>query len=851
MTTPMFQQYHALKQENPNAILMFRMGDFYEMFFDDAVLAADILDVTLTTRNKKDPEPIPMAGVPHHAVESYVQRLVDAGHRVAMADQVEDPATAKGIVRRAVVRVVTPGVVLNPSLVAAKESNYLCAVSKLGEAWGLAFLDSTTGELRITATRDPERAAAEVARHQPKEALVAPHAMCDALRHTLKDVPLGPLEPSAWNGQVGLATVGKWCPEDCAAIQSSHAAAPALGAIAAYVEATQGSLHNVQSLRHYSLEQHLVLDETTRANLELTRTLRGHARKGSLLGLMDRTKTSAGARLLRDWLSSPLQEAQAILRRQEGVGGLVTAPAEREALQRALRHVADIERLAARIAQGTAHPRDLSGLRRSLAACPDVNAAVRDVHILRDYVPDDRCADVLDDLQRTLTDDPPAQLTEGGLIREGIDPDLDELTHLAMRGVSTLNDIESREREATGIPSLKIKQNRIFGYFIEVTSANLHKVPERYLRKQTLSNCERYITEELKELEGKLLGADERRKALEHALFLSLRERVAGHIKRLLALARTLAQLDVLASLADIAQSEGWTRPTLGEGTELRIDGGRHPIVEQAQESERFVPNDVQFTPDEQQMILITGPNMSGKSTFMRQVALIAVMAQMGSYVPADHAHIGLVDRIFTRVGASDDLAAGQSTFMVEMSETATILTHATKRSLVILDEIGRGTSTYDGLAIAWAVAEDLHQRIGCRTLFATHYHELTLLADRFKTVVNQSVAVTEHKGQIIFLRKLRQGSADRSYGIQCARLAGLPELVLKRAAHVLHDLETRAPRNENEQLSFFGSTPPPDEVLEVTPPSDPLRDALLEIQPDDLSPRDALAALYTLRDLV
>ncbi|MEO0606137.1 MAG: DNA mismatch repair protein MutS, partial [Myxococcota bacterium] len=543
-----------------------------------------------------------------------------------------------------------------------------------------------------------------------------------------------------------------------------------------------GDLDNVHQIESYEPHAFMVIDDSTRRNLELARTLLGHRRRGSLLDLIDRTKTPMGARMLGDWLAFPLLAVADIEARQASVAALVEAPPARRDLREALAEVVDVPRIGARVTQATANARDLAALLRSLQAVPRVIAAIDALEPLAVHRPTDLCRDVADDLDRWLVDDPPQSLTEGGMIRPEADQELAELHRLSLDGVSVIAKLEAEEQEKTGIGSLKIKRNRVFGYFLEVTSAHLHKVPDRFLRKQTLTNCERYITPELKELEEKVLGADERRRALEYERFVELRQRVAAASHRLLELARQLAALDALASLAEVASARRWTRPTLGDDARLDIRGGRHPMVEAALDEDRFVPNDVRLDPEHRSLIVLTGPNMSGKSTVLRQTAIIAVLAQMGCFVPADGAHVGVCDRVFTRVGAADDLRRGQSTFMVEMSETASILEHATARSLVVLDEIGRGTSTYDGLAIAWAVAEDLVDRVGCRALFATHYHELCELAEVRATVENQSVAVTESDGQILFLRRLKPGGASRSYGIQCARIAGLPNPVIHRA---------------------------------------------------------------------
>jgi DNA mismatch repair protein MutS len=850
--TPMFEQYHALRSAHPNAILFFRMGDFYEVFFEDAELCARVLDLTLTSRNKHDDDPIPMAGVPHHAAASYIQRLTDEGYRVAIAEQVEDPALAKGLVRREVVRVATPGVVFDPSTLEAREPNYLIAIAWAKGGAGVAVLDLSTGDLRCAPTRTTAEAAAEIHRFEPREALLHPTLRDDAdLRAALARhrAVLSDVDDEAWTADAAQAALGALLPPGT----PLDAASCAAGALLAYARAVSGgAVGNVRELRRYTPAGFVRIDDTTRRNLEISRTLLGGRRQGSLLGLIDRCATGMGSRALRSWLAFPLLDRGLIGERQRAVGVLRDAETEREQARRALREVADIERILARVGQGTAHARDLAGLRRSLRVVPELLDALSTLPDLAPRLPRDPCADVADDLERHLVEDPPISLTEGGLLRRGVDAELDTLTTLSQSAVGAIAALEEQERAATGISSLKIRANRVFGYYIEITKANVHKVPkDRYRRKQTLSTGERYITHELKELEEKVLGADERRQQLEYALFVALRERVAAHADRLLGLARSLAELDALAALAEVARRWDWSCPEVVDEPVLDLSAARHPVVEASLRDERFVPNDCRLDAEDRRLIVLTGPNMSGKSTVMRQVALCALLAQIGSFVPAERAVVGLCDRIFTRVGAADDLARGQSTFMVEMSETAAILHGATARSLVIVDEIGRGTSTYDGLAIAWSVAEDLARRVRCRALFATHYHELCDLAATEPGVVNQSVGVSEVGDEIVFLRTLREGGASRSYGIQCARLAGLPAATVDRARALLATFEKNALRNDRQQLSLFGTAAPAAPARPAPPPRpDPVREAVNALDPDTLTPREALDALYRLRAL-
>ncbi len=857
----MFDQFMALKRQNPDAILFYRMGDFYETFFEDAVITARVLELTLTSRNKNDPDPVPMAGVPHHAAAGYIQRMVDAGYRIAIADQVEDPATAKGLVRREVVRVVTPGVVLDPSSLAAREPSWLVGVVATSKGFGLAALEVSTGDLRLTSVDDLAALLGELHRLEPKEALLGPKLAPDddaAIRATLErhrtlvsEVEAGAWEPSEARRELetllGVADLAGF------GVRRDEAGVRAAGAVVRYArQRLVDRLGNVQRIRTWRPGSFLVIDDATRRNLEIVRSMRDGGRSGSLLGLLDKARSAMGSRLLREWLSFPLLDLRAIGARQEAIAALLERPDVRETVARALSKVSDVERITARVAQQSAHARDLLGLKRTLESLPEIVAALADVPSVGALIPGDRAQDVLDDLTTWLAEDPPLALTEGGLIRAGAHAELDELSMLAAEGLGVIRKVEEREREATGITSLKIRHTSVFGYYIEITRSHLHRVPDRFIRKQTLANAERYFTLELKELEEKVLGADERRKKLEQALFIQLRERVALAIGRLQGIARALAAVDVLVALADVAESSRWCRPTVVDEPVLTLRGSRHPVVEASLDEERFVPNDVSLDAATRRMIVLTGPNMAGKSTVLRQVALITLLAQIGSYVPADSATVGVADRIFTRVGASDDLSRGQSTFMVEMAETAAILHGATARSVVILDEIGRGTSTYDGLSIAWAVAEDLVDRVGCRAMFATHYHELCELADTRPIVVNQSIAVSEWGEKILFLRQLVEGGASRSYGIQCARLAGVPRPVIRRAQSLLAHFEKHAPRNEHAQLSLFGMAPVAGAtvVVEEAAP-DALRDALHDLNPDALSPREAHDLLYRLKGLL
>ncbi len=863
LDTPMFRQYLSLKAEHKDAFLFFRMGDFYELFFDDAVAVAPILEVVLTSRNRNGPDPVPMCGVPVKAADTYIRRVVDAGFKVAIAEQVEDPRQAKGLVDRKVVRVVSPGVVLDPEGLEAREPNYVLGICNgRDQRYGLAFLDVSTGDLRVTETVGLEATCAELGRLPVREAVLPDdlEGRDEVLAH-LSDTLINQLPRARFSRTgarrilhqvLGVTDLGGF---GAAGLDPAIAAA---GGVLHYArDNSHSDLGHVHRMRVVHQGGHMVLDETTRRNLELFRPLHGAGRRGTMIHLLDRSATPMGGRLLREWLAFPLLDPVAIRTRLDRVQALHDDMAARDLLRKALREVADLERIGSKVAQGTAHGRDLTALRRSLEALPGVLEVLSRNDVMVAVLPQDRCTDVLEALASVLEDEPPLALTEGGLIRPGLDPELDELRVLAKEGKGAISHMEDREREATGINSLRIRHHKTQGYFIEVRQSKLHLVPERYRRWQTLTNVERYITAELKEFEDKVLTADTRSKAMEYELFIELRQRVAEQLSRLQALAAAIAELDVLGTLAEVAVQHRYRRPEVHTGQSLELHDARHPVVETMLDDERFVPNTLELEPEQRRLVILTGPNMSGKSTIMRQVALCTLMAQMGCFVPARMARVGICDRIFVRVGASDDLARGRSTFMVEMAETANILHNATQRSLVLLDEIGRGTSTYDGLAIAWSVAEALHDKIRCRTLFATHYHELVGFARKHPRAVNMRVAVSEMGERIIFLRRLQEGATSRSYGIQCARLAGIPQPVVDRAREVLKELERRRPRDDR-QLSLFDLDADAAEALpDTSPPPTPepsapdlLRQALAAIDPDRLTPRDAMDAIYRLKTL-
>jgi DNA mismatch repair protein MutS len=861
--TPMFRQFRAAKAKYPDSIVLFRMGDFYEMFFEDAVLAAPLLGIALTSRSKAAEEQIPMCGVPHHAVDSYITHLVQAGHKVAICEQMADPATVKGLVPREVIRVVTPGTNLDPEAIDSRAGQYLVALVPPADPsgpWGLAAADLTTGELLGCSLDSPAAVHAELARLEPKELLV-PRGASGTVAERLavpRGLRISEGEPGADDPErVREALVKRLGPETAAQVQAElpPAGVRAAGLAVAYLAATQPNLPlPVRRVLPLSPSDDLVIDETAQAHLEILRTNRGE-KHGSLLDLLDRARTPMGARLLRQWLLRPLCRVDRIRRRQDVIATLVEAPGVRGDLCDALGRIRDLPRLASRAVLGVAVPRDLGALRDSLSHVPSVETAVSalglDPDVAATLPPGDPCADLAEELARALIPSPPLTARDGGIVQGGYNAELDELIDLTDKGKDRIAELERRERETTGIASLKLRYNRVFGYYIEVTKANLHLVPnDRFLRKQTIAGGERFTTQELEELQSKILTADERRKALEYELFAALRDRVAAAKARLDALSERLAFLDVASALADLAHERRYVRPEVDDGGAIELEESRHPVVEAAGPQVEFVPNDVKLDLDGERVWIVTGPNMAGKSTVMRQTALIVILAQMGAFVPAKRARVGLVDRIFTRVGASDSLTWGQSTFMVEMTETAAILRHATRRSLVVLDEIGRGTSTFDGMSIAAAVLEHLHDVVRCRAMFATHYHELTALAERLPGAANYNVAAREYGHDIVFLRKLVKGGASRSYGIQVARLAGLPATVVRRAGALLEDLEQGGEAGGKRGLRPATTSAAPDQVSLFAPagPSAVER-RLLGVDLDHTTPLDALALLAKLKE--
>ncbi len=815
------RQYLEWKGRYPDALLMFRLGDFYEMFYEDAVLASRLLDLTLTTRDKNKENPVPMCGVPHHTLEGYVARLVESGQKVAICDQVEDPKQAKGIVRRAVTRVVTPGVILDMEQLDARRPNYLAALAPRQEGqrgFGYAFADVSTGEFRITVLDGPEALDAELARTRPRQVLVPPgHA--DSLKTLFS--PPGPMveERRLPDGDEDkttlLAMLSQFTeqPVSDLAHLPADALAPAAMVIQYLADTIPSGVLPPLHLVVYQTSDSMVLDEATLAHLEVFDPLMGTDRSATLLSAIDRTVTAMGGRALRRALAYPLKDIDALNRRLDAVERLLEAGTKLRDIQKLLKQVGDLERLARRLAHGVAGPKDLAALRRSLEVMPELDQVLSSLHapqadLGRDLSLLGLGGDLLEDmahkLSQALVDDPPGTVKDGGLFRPGYHEELDRLVELSRGGKDNILAIEERERKQTGISSLKVKYNKVFGYYIEVTKANLAQVPENYTRKQTLANAERFVTPELARYESLVLEAEDKRLALEQRLFSELCSDLARDRDRIARLASALSEVDLLCGFAALAGSRDYVRPELTAEPLLDIKEGRHPVVEQKLAPGAFVPNDTYLDAETQQLLIVTGPNMAGKSTIIRQVALITLLAHTGSFVPASKARIGVTDRIFTRVGASDNLARGESTFMVEMKETARILAQATSSSLVILDEIGRGTSTFDGMSLAWAVAEHLHDRSRARTMFATHYHELCGMAELKPRVRNFAVLVKEWKDDIVFLHKLAPGGVNRSYGIKVAKLAGLPKSVIARAEEILKLLEKNRRPSDAAQLSLF-----------------------------------------------
>ena len=802
--TPMMQQYFEIKDKYREYILMYRLGDFYEMFFDDAKVASAELELTLTGRDCGEAERAPMCGVPYHAVESYIGKLVGKGYKVAICEQLEDPASAKGIVKRDVVRMITPGTLTESSLLDEKKNNYIAAIYVGDEEIGVAFADISTGHLSVTSFEGDhaiQKLIAELGAYAPREIVLNVSAAelpeaADFLKERLQAVINQNQSPRFESEKAAALVYNRFANLPGEFEDTENPALLAAGALLSYAEETQkNDLGNLGTLNYYKDGEFLELDVNTRRNLELCETMRRAEKKGTLLWVLDKTKTAAGARLLKKFIDQPLKNPYQINRRQSAVAELFDRVIERGELANALAGMLDMERLITRIVYGTANARDLRAVAQTAVKIPEVKnllSSFESEELAGIYKELDTLSDICELISSSIVDEPPFSVREGGFIRPGFHADVDQLNEIEKNSRSWIARIEEAERAATGIKNLKIGYNRVFGYYIEVSKSNVGSVPDRYIRKQTLTNGERYFTQELKDMESQVLGAGEKRVALEYQLFCEIRLRVAANVHRVQKTAYLLSKLDVYCSLAEVASRNSYCRPEVTYGDVISIKDGRHPVVEQCAKDSFFVPNDTELDGNANRFMLITGPNMAGKSTYMRQVALICLMAQIGSFVPAKEARISVTDKIFTRVGASDDLAMGQSTFMLEMSEVAYILANATKQSLIIYDEIGRGTSTFDGMSIARAVAEyTLGKKIGAKTLFATHYHELTTLENDMQGVINYHIAAKKRGEGITFLRKIVKGAADDSYGIEVAQLAGVPNAVTKRAKEILESLES------------------------------------------------------------
>ncbi|MBZ5674692.1 MAG: DNA mismatch repair protein MutS [Acidobacteriia bacterium] len=841
-STPLMRQYHGIKQQVPNTLLMFRLGDFYELFYDDAVTAARELEITLTARNKEKGQPIPMCGVPYHASENYIARLIQKGYRVAICDQMEVPSAATKLVKREVTRIVTPGTSMNPQVLRSHENNYLAAVMPSNGRAGIAHVDISTGEFRATEVDAAEvRAALETL--NAREALV-PEGSADSL-------PCLKTNVDAWVFAHDYAA-RSLCDHfhlialDGCGLESRPLATGAAAAILHYLRDTQRTaLDHLERPAFYNRADALILDATTVRNLELVEPLfAGESKESTLLHVLDRTRTGMGGRLLRRRLLAPSIDVAEIEARLDAVEELHKAPILRADLGKHLESILDLERLLAKISLSSAGPRDLLALARSLAVIPSLSALPVKAALLLDIQARlDPIPEVRDRVLAAIAEEPPVNLSDGGTIRTGFNASLDELRDISQNSRTYLVQIEQRERTRTGIASLKVRFNNVFGYYIEISKSNLHLAPEDYQRKQTLVNAERFTTPELKELEVKILEAEERSLAIEREIFEQLRLLASSHAARIKATAAAVAELDIAVALAEVAAESRYVRPSFSDSGEMRVVAGRHPVIEKLAEkdAQRFIPNDLYFHPDTEFIAVITGPNMGGKSTYLRQAALLAILAQMGSFLPAESALMPVVDRVFTRIGAADNLARGRSTFMVEMTETAVILNTATARSLIVLDEIGRGTSTYDGLALAWAVVEHIHKHIRAKTLFATHYHELTELAGQLDGVRNLHVSVKEAGDQILFLRRVEPGAADRSYGIEVARLAALPMSVIERAREILAHHESAV----TEELA------PPSAPMQIQlfePVNHQLAARIRALNLDNLRPIEALQLLAELQ---
>ena len=859
--TPMLKQYLSIKEAYPDTILFYRMGDFYEMFFEDAQVASRVLDITLTSRNKKDESPVPMCGVPHRAVSGYIARMIDHGYKVAVCDQTEDPAMARGLVKRDVVRVITPGMITDDAFLDKRSHNFVLALARHGDDFGLSYLDISTGLFRLVESADQTAIMDESMRISAREILLPESAKSDpqmvSIRGAQIERAITYLDDSAFDyrrcynrltkqfSTVSLEGFG---------CENLSAGVRAAGALVFYVRETQKQkIKHLTRLETYSLGHYLLVDDSSCRNLELEKNLHTNTRRGTLMGIMDHTRTAMGARLLKSWLRYPLIEMEEIRARHEAVAEAKDNIQSRREIRELLKSVFDIERVSTKIVMGHANARDLIALKRSLLALPQIQNIVS--NLTSELFRWDETLKPLNGLsaliEKAIREDAPPTTTEGGMIKPGYRDALDELVKISQDGKGWLANLEVQERDVSGITTLKVRYNKVFGYYIEVPKSRASEVPANYIRKQTLVNAERYITDELKTFETKVINAEDQRAALELEIFNEIRQAVVQHYKNLERAAQFLACLDCLLNLAEVADQNDYCRPKMSLDGHIEIEDGRHPVVEKMITGERFVPNSVSMDNETNQILIITGPNMAGKSTVLRQVALLVIMAQMGSFIPVRKATIGVVDRIFTRVGALDNLSHGQSTFMVEMQETANILNNAGERSLIIMDEIGRGTSTYDGLSIAWAVVEFLHDlhKTGVKTLFATHYHELTEVAQQKPRVKNYNIAVKEWNDDIIFLRKLVEGATNRSYGIQVARLAGIPDKVIERSKKILYRIE-----NQEQDLadSFSDHKEPPKGAVQMALFKNKAHlfvDTLVKLDIAKMTPLEALNYLNALQE--
>lgn len=863
--SPMMEQYFQIKSEYPGMLLFFRLGDFYEMFFDDAKIAAEELDLVLTGRDCGQDERAPMCGVPFHSADNYIARLVNKGYKVAICEQIEDPKSVKGLVKRDVIRIITPGTVIEGNMLDDAVNNYLCAICRGEKETGLCFADVSTAQFHITVVNNEtaqEQIINQLSTYQPKEILVNSAALdftavSDFAKSRL-DADAQLLDDEKFNfeecANLILETLKK---DEISSLGLGHSktAVSALGAVIDYLKQVQkkDQIEAPAEIDYFDDEEYLKLDISARRNLELTKSMMTGEKKHSLLWVLDKTKTAMGKRMIRNWIERPLMSVSKITKRQNAIGELADSPEKRDDLRQSLSGIKDIERLMTRIAYGTANAKELKALELTIEKLPEIKEKISDssASLLREI---EGSIDLLDDVRRlinsAIVDEPPFSVREGGMIKKGFHEEIDSLKAVMDDGAGILAAIEAQQREETGIPKLKVGYNRVFGYYIEVTNSYKDLVPETYIRKQTLANCERYITQELKELEGKVLGAKDREIALEYEVLCDVRNRVSQEVLRLQKTAKALAVLDVLLSLAEVAVANNYVCPQINTKGVIDIKDGRHPVVEALLNGAPFVPNDTVLDKDKNRCSIITGPNMAGKSTYMRQIALIVLMAQLGSFVPARYADIGITDAIFTRVGASDDLATGQSTFMVEMNEVSTILKNATENSLIILDEIGRGTSTFDGMSIARAVLEYVCKKktLGAKSLFATHYHELTAMEGLLDGVNNYSIAVKKRGDDITFLRRIVKGGADESFGIEVAKLAGVPDTVVKRAKVILKELEANkidiefkadnAVVEEEEDIQYNFTSNGKNEIIEI----------LKAIDVNTLTPIEAMQTLYDLK---